>query len=181
MQIEEIIRGCKNAEAACQKALFVAFAPKVMTVCRRYANNYAAAEDLLQEAFIKVFHHIDQYDTSRGNIEAWIKRIAINLAISQWRKEHKQEWSKIDVESLQIASSMSADHNLHEEDLLALIDQLPPGYKVVFNLFAIEGYTHLEIANELGITESTSRSQLTHARRFLRDLFQDQQQQIAYE
>jgi RNA polymerase sigma factor (sigma-70 family) len=181
MYLTEIIEGCIACKPTHQRRLFEQYAPLLMTTCRRYASAGQPPEDLLQEAFIRVFHHINQYNPQRGNIEAWMKRIVINLAITNWRKHYKQDWSTSDLELLQVPDTMQADQHLHEEDLLAMIDRLPAGYKVVFNLFAVEGYSHQEIAAELGITESTSRSQLTHARRFLRDLLERRQQHLAYE
>jgi RNA polymerase sigma factor (sigma-70 family) len=152
-----------------------------MTVCRRYASQATPAEDLLQEAFIKIFRSIGQYNAERGAIEGWMKRIVINLAITEWRKAYRNTWVQSDLEMLQVPELTQTDQHLHEEDLLKMIDRLPAGYRVVFNLFAVEGYSHHEIAQELGITESTSRSQLTHARRFLRNLLEAQQQNLAYE
>jgi RNA polymerase sigma factor (sigma-70 family) len=176
----EIIQGCIAHQPAAQRRLFDVYAPQLMTVCRRYATVSTPADDLLQEAFIKIFHHIGQYDPARGSLEGWLKRIVINLAITQWRKHHKTEWSQYNLETLQIPELTQTDQNLHAEDLMAIIEKLPAGYKVVFNLFAVEGYSHSEIAQELGITESTSRSQLTHARRFLRDLLERQQHVPSY-
>jgi RNA polymerase sigma factor (sigma-70 family) len=181
MQQSEIIQGCIALQPTAQRRLFDAYAPQLMTVCRRYASISTPAEDLLQETFIKVFHQIHQYDPNRGSLEGWMKRIVINHAITQWRKHHKTEWSQYDLETLQIPEHAQTDQNLHAEDLLAIIDKLPAGYKVVFNLFAVEGFSHLEIAEQLGITESTSRSQLTHARRFLRNLLERQNPTPVYE
>lgn len=182
MEITELIQGCIDRKSTHQRRLFEVYAPLVMTICRRYASSTSSADDLLQETFIKIFHSIGQYSPARGSIEGWMKRIVINQAINEWRKNHKHTWSQHDLETLQIPEWSQADHQLHAEDLLVLINQLPAGYKVVFNLFAVEGYSHQEIAQELGITESTSRSQLTHARRFLRNLLESQQHQIpAYE
>jgi RNA polymerase sigma factor (sigma-70 family) len=177
----ELIKGCIALQPACQRKLVEVYAPQLMTVCRRYATISTPASDLLQEAFIKIFHSLHQYDDTRGEFIAWMKRIVINLAITQWRKDHKKDWSHNDLDSIQVLEITQADHLLHAEDLLALIAKLPAGYRVVFNLHAVEGYSHQEIAQELGITESTSRSQLTHARRFLRDLWDRQNQQPVYE
>ncbi len=181
MHLTELIQGCIACKPTHQRRLFELYAPMLMTTCRRYATAAQPAEDLLQEAFIKIFHFIHQYDPKRGSFEGWMKRIVINLAVTNWRKHYHQNWSTSDLTNLQLADTLQADQSLHEEDLLLLIDQLPAGYKVVFNLFAVDGYTHQEIAQELGITESTSRSQLTHARRFLRSLIERQSQPFAYE
>ena len=139
-----------------------------MTICRRYAGNQLEAEDMLQEAFISIFSHINQFKFD-GSFEGWLKRITVNAALKilQRRKikvigvthdHHELESRDVDVLS-----------DLNAEDLLKLISQLPDGYRMIFNLYAIEGYSHDEIAAMLKIKAATSRSQLSKARAMLKD------------
>jgi RNA polymerase sigma-70 factor (ECF subfamily) len=145
------------------------YAPLVMTVCRRYAPDQAGAEDILQDAFVKLFRTIHSYDDQKGAIDAWIRKITVNTAIEHWRKWRKQWQILSDAHFPE--SAAEADSNLYwdEEALLQLIADLPPGFRIVFNLFAIEGYSHQEIAQALNITESASRSQLARARKWLQE------------
>jgi RNA polymerase sigma factor (sigma-70 family) len=181
----EIIQGCKNEVPTMQRRLFSILAPKMMTVCRRYTKNLNSAEDILQESFIKVFRSIKMYDETRGNFEGWVRKIVVNTCIENWRKNqkeltfHAQELNGY--ENPEHEEVVMAESNLGEEEILKLIEKLSPGYKIVFNLFAIEGYSHLEIAQQLGITESTSRSQLVRARKVLQDAILQQQRILSNE
>jgi RNA polymerase sigma-70 factor (ECF subfamily) len=167
----DLITGCKQHHPDSQRRLFGQFAPVMMTVCRRYAPDQSGAEDILQEAFIKVFRTIEQYDPQKGAIEGWIRRIVVNTAIEHWRKWHKT-WAILPENHIpETAVYASGESNLNEEAILSLIQELPPGFRIVFNLYAIEGYSHAEIAASLHITESTSRSQLTRARKLLQEAF----------
>ncbi len=138
----------------------------MMAVCLRYARSREEAEDLLQDAFIKVFDGIGDFQF-KGSLEGWIRKITVNTALrhykrSSFRPEHNGvEWD------IEMAEEPDVYGQLEEEDLMRLIARLPDGYRVVFNLYAIEGYSHKEIADMLGIQESTSRSQLVKARKML--------------
>jgi RNA polymerase sigma-70 factor (ECF subfamily) len=163
----EIIEGCKKGLAAYQKALFSRYSSLLFGVCQRYARNTADAEDMLQDAFIKIFSKIDQFK-SAGSFEGWMRRIVVNTAL---KKYSLTRYSKeISVESYaengMIAEAPAFAH-LTEKDLLALITRLPDGYRLIFNLYVIEGYSHDEIADILGIQAGTSRSQLVKARGLL--------------
>jgi RNA polymerase sigma factor (sigma-70 family) len=164
-----IINGCQKEDAAMQRALFRQYAPLMMTVCRRYARHQAEAEDMLQEAFIKVFRNIDRYDPAKGAFNPWIRRIVVNTAIQYWRKERRNIWVQPDADLPDIPEDEAPFHLLSEEEILQLIAQLPEGFRMVFNLYALDGYSHAEVAQALGITESSSRSQLTRARRWLKN------------
>lgn len=166
MAEDEIIKGCIQKNRECQKALFMRYAGKMLTVCRRYARHEMEAEDLLQDAFIKVYSNIDKF-TQKGSFEGWIRRIVINTAIKNYQK-HSFQKERIGLASYEDqVVEPSAVSNLGEEELLKLIAELPDGYRVVFNLYAIEGYSHKEIGEALNIGESTSRSQLVKARKLL--------------
>ena len=137
-----------------------------MTVCRRYACDQAEAEDMLQESFIKVFTNIGQF-RFQGSLEGWIRRIVVHTALRTLQKK-KIRFTEID-EDLDLAQSVNADGlaGLSVEELLKLIGSLPDGYRLVFNLYVLEGYDHNEIAGMLEISPTTSRSQLSKARKLL--------------
>ena len=137
-----------------------------MTVCRRYANDQTEAEDMLQESFIRVFNNIAQY-RFEGSLEGWIRRIVIHTALRLLQKK-KIRFAEIN-DDLDVEQSMSVDGiaTLGAEELLKLISALPDGYRVVFNLYVLEGYDHNEIATMLDINAATSRSQLSKARKVL--------------
>jgi len=175
---KELIEGCIREDKSCQKALFLQYAGKMLTVCRRYARHHLEAEDLLQDAFIKVFDKIDQYKFT-GSFEGWIRRIVINTALKNVQKSSFQR-ERIGMEDYEEGSlEPSVFARLHEEEILAIIATLPEGYKVVFNLYVIEGYSHREIAKMLNIEESTSRSQLVKARKMLQTKIINQQKASA--
>ena len=133
----------------------------------RYARHRMEAEDMLQDAFVKVFEHLGQFQF-KGALEGWIRRIVVNTAIKAYdRKSFTHEQIGIDPTWDSASDLPLSDMQLQEEDLLNLINRLPDGYRIVFNLYAIEGYSHQEIAEMLGIQESTSRSQLVKARKQL--------------
>ncbi len=146
----------------------------MMGVCLRYTRHEMEAEDILQDAFIKVFDHIDKFEF-KGSFEGWIRRIVINTALKNYGKKSFRH-EQIGLESqpeLPLEPDIYA--HLQEEELLRLIARLPDGYRIVFNLYAIEGYNHKEIAEMLGIQESTSRSQLVKARKMLQVMITDMQ------
>ncbi len=148
--------------------LFETYSGRMMTICLRYALDHAEAEDILQEAFIRVFTYIAQYK-HEGSFEGWIRRIVVTTALKtiQKRKIKFRELSDTLHTAPQIESY--AVTNLSENELLKMISDLPDGYRVVFNLAVIEGYSHEEIAQLLNIQPGTSRSQLVKARRMLQD------------
>ncbi len=139
----------------------------MLSVCMRYTRHRMEAEDVLQDAFIKVFDNIHKFQF-KGSFEAWIRRIVINTALKNYqRKSFREEQIGLELENADLPIEPSIFAHLHEEALLELIAQLPDGYRVVFNLYAIEGYSHREVADMLGIEEATSRSQLLKARKWL--------------
>jgi RNA polymerase sigma factor (sigma-70 family) len=164
----ELIRACQNKDVTAQHMLFQAYAGKLMTICRRYANDHHEAEDMLQESFIRIFKSINQYK-SMGSFEGWVRRITVNTAIQvlQKRKIRFTELENLPIERQSSDSSVLSD--LGAEDLLKLISLLPDGYRTVFNLFVLEGYSHEEISKVMKIEAATSRSQLSKARAMLRE------------
>ncbi|GLR16341.1 DNA-directed RNA polymerase sigma-70 factor [Portibacter lacus] len=167
---KEIIDGCKAGKSNAQKALFLKYGPIMLSVCRRYARHQMEAEDFVQDGFIKVFRHIDKFK-EESKLGTWIRRIMINNALKHVSK------SAFKRESIGIADNYDQDIDagtyakLSAEEIMKLVNELPTGYKIVFNLYAIEGYSHKEIAEQLEIGESTSRSQLLKARRMLQEKF----------
>lgn len=162
----DIIQGCLREDPQCQRLVFERYAGRLLTVCLRYARHPAEAEDILQEAFIKIFEHIGEFQF-KGSFEGWMRRIVVNTALKLYqRKQFTQEQTPLD-QAPDPGEDPQVYAQLGEEELLALIARLPDGYRVVFNLYAIEGFSHKEIGEMLGIQESTSRSQLAKARSFL--------------
>lgn len=162
----ELIRGCINQEAKCQRLLFDKYAGKMMSVCLRYATDSMEAEDMMQDAFVKVYKYIGQFKFE-GAFEGWIRRIVVNTAIRHLEKKkiRFQEIEENVADTPKIDASVYTQ--LGQADLMRLINQLPDGYRMVFNLHAIEGYSHEEIAEMLHIQAGTSRSQLVKARKML--------------
>lgn len=169
MDEQTLIRDCLKGSPIAQRKLFETFAPKMMSVCLRYMKDHQEAEDILQDGFIKVFQKLGAYE-STGSLEGWIRRIVVNTALDQIRKNSKFGYTEDVTEvGYKIENNDFAFEGLVAQDLMKLINQMPEGYKVVFNMFAIEGYSHKEIADLLEITESTSKSQYSRARAYLRE------------
>ena len=161
----ELVQACKRQDRKAQEATFKRFAGKMMAVCKRYLGSTPLAEDVLMEGFMKVFTKIDRFQ-EQGSFEGWIRRIMVNEALMALRKQEKMKFQDTDF-GFEIGQMEDAYMNLQVEELNKLIESLPLGYKTVFNLYAIEGYNHQEIAEMLGIQEGTSKSQLSRARGLL--------------
>lgn len=167
MNEQQLITGCKKGERNAQRELYETFSRKMMGVCLRYINDRETARDILQEGFVKVFTNIGSY-TAKGSFEGWMRRIFVNCSLEYLRKtDVLKEAADLDSTAELVEPEASAISDIASKELLALIDELPVGFKTVFNLFAIEGYSHKDIAEMLNITESTSRSQYTRARQLL--------------
>lgn len=166
MSDDELIKGCIREDRQLQGLLYKKYANKMYSVCMRYSNTREEAEDVLQDAFIKIFDKIS-YFRGDGSFEGWMRRIMVNTALrSRDKRALKFEPGNLeDVAEPAIPSEIVGQMNVKE--IMKLIEQMPEGYKLVFNLNAIEGYNHKEIGNILGINESTSRSQFARARKYL--------------
>jgi RNA polymerase sigma-70 factor (ECF subfamily) len=152
-----------------QYELYKHFAPKMFGVCLRYAGNSDEAEDVLQEGFIKIFKKIDSF-RNEGSFEGWIRRIFVNTAIEHFRrKTYLQPITEKEEVSVE-ATHLSVLDSLAEKDIINLVQQLSPGYRTVFNMYVVEGYTHKQIGDILGISEGTSKSQLSRAKIILQDM-----------
>ncbi|MGD1840825.1 MAG: RNA polymerase sigma factor [Thermonemataceae bacterium] len=171
---ERVLKGCCKGKSTAQRQLYEHFAPKMLVVSLRYTSGRLEAEDVLQEAFIKVFDKIPQF-RKECPLEAWIKRIVINTALKQNRSK-LYLYPAIDIDDLQEQKASEWSVNQYSwEELLAMIQQLAPRYRAVFNLYAIEGYQHKEIAEMLNITEGTSKSQYARAKILLREMLQKEE------
>lgn len=163
-QTNQLIADAIQQKREAQQELFELYSPKMLGVCRQYVKDAHHAEDLLLSGFLKVFTHLSKFKYE-GSFEGWIRRIMVNTCISYLRKKNPIQLTDEDfVFNDQATQSLESTE---VEDIQKMIDGLPVGYKMVFNLYAVEGYKHAEIANQLGITESTSKSQLFKARKWL--------------
>ncbi|QTE23083.1 RNA polymerase sigma factor [Polaribacter cellanae] len=161
---KSLIKKATNNNREAQKQLFEQHSPKMLGVCRQYVKDLHHAEDLLLQGFLKVFTNLHKFK-HEGSFEGWIRRIMVNTCISYLRKKNVVD--VFDEEYVFNDAATQSLENTSVEDIQKLIDTLPEGYKMVFNLYAIEGYKHQEIAAKLGISESTSKSQLFKARKLL--------------
>ncbi len=164
-QHQTIALAIENNRHAQQK-IYTLFAPKMLSVCRQYIKDLQQAEDIMITAFMKVFTHLKHFE-HKGSFEGWIRRIMVNECISFLRVQKKIQF--IEDENFFEDRFNDIESKFSVEDIQFLIDNLPDGYKMVFNLYAIEGYKHKEIAGMLGINEGTSKSQLSHARKALQE------------
>jgi RNA polymerase sigma factor (sigma-70 family) len=165
----DLIQGCMAGDRKIQHELYQRFAPKMYGVCLRYAGNAEEAEDLLQEGFIKVFRKIGSF-RSEGSFEGWIRRIFVNTAIEHFRKKTYLQPITDYEENTMEGKYLSVLDSMAEKDIIQLVQQLSPGYRTVFNMYVVEGYTHKQIAEALGISEGTSKSQLSRAKTILQEL-----------
>ena len=169
MQEKELIKSCLKGEAEGYNALYEQYAPKMLGVCARYAKDLDDAKDLLQDGFIKVFEGLNKF-RFEGSLEGWIRRIMINEALNYYKRQGQLKFQNTELSQLNIEikdDTTDIISELSHQELLDLIQALSPKYRLVFNLYVIEGYKHHEIATLLGIGEGTSKSNLQDARRSL--------------
>ena len=165
----DLITGCIEGNRRMQEILYSRFSAKMYGVCLRYASNAAEAEDILQEGFIKIFKKIDTF-RSEGSFEGWVRRIFVNTAIEHFRRRKYLTPVTEKEENTIEGKYISVLDELAEQDILNLVQELSPGYRTVFNMYVVEGYTHKEIGDILGISEGTSKSQLSRAKVILQDM-----------
>ena len=158
----ELIEGCRKGNRASQKALYDHYCRKMLVVCLRYSKTTAEAEDILQEGFVKVFNALKDF-RQESKLETWITRIMVNTALNVQRRK-LYLYPMVDVEELNLPDTEVSVSGIHFNQLLEMIQTLPHGCQIVFNLFAIEGFSHKEIAERLGISEGTSKSQFARAK-----------------
>lgn len=170
--IEEIIHGCLNGKRSAQEALYKLYGGRLFSVCMRYTRNQMEAEDVLQDGFVKIFKNIRSFrDLGENSLFNWMKRIIVNTAINYLRDQKKHRY-QADIDTVDMIDNDNSDDGFFDElrtlvsqdEILALIRNLPEGYRMVFNLFAMENFSHQEIAEMLGVSVNTSKSQLFKAR-----------------
>ncbi len=164
--IEVLLAGCKAGKREAQAQLYRLTAPKMMAICMRYSKDQMEAEDVMQIAYVKIFQKIGEF-REEGSFEGWMKRIVLNSAIENYRKNLRM-LQVVNIEDAPELASQQADYSsLGMQDLMRVIQKLADGYRMVFNMYVIEGYSHKEIAETLGISEGASKSQLSRARAIL--------------
>src|SRR5688572_19438696 len=170
MTDEELVKKCVFNDSTAQRLLFERFSRKMMGVCLRYADRTEEAEDMLQNGFIRVFDKISTFKGS-GSLEGWIRKVIVNEALTYLRKNKTMKLNlDIDTDKYIAPSNSHVSESMNEKDLLKIIQKLPIGFRTVFNMYAIEGYSHKEIAEALGISEGTSKSQYSRAKVHLQNM-----------
>jgi RNA polymerase sigma factor (sigma-70 family) len=180
---EQLLRGCQNGEPKAQKALYDRYASRMLAVCVRYVGDRNEAEHVMIGGMVKVFEKVAQFQEA-GSFEGWIRRIMVNESLMYIRK-NKALSLAVDIEGVNEEPNYESTAGLHADELMQLIEELPVGYRTVFNLYAIEGYKHEEIGEMLGISEGTSKSQLNRARKLLQqrlaEMESETQNYLSYE
>lgn len=168
-----LIEGCKKGDRKSQKAIYDALAGKMYAVCLRYMGDSESAADILQDGFVTLFTKIDSY-SGMGSFEGWARKIFVNTALMKLRKKDVLGQSEdIDAAWNITSSSPSAIQNIGYQELARMIEKLPTGFRTVFNMYVVEGYSHKEIAEAMGVSEATSRSQLQRARAMLQNMIKE--------
>ena len=170
MSLQELIRDCKKKNASAQSQLYKLYASRLFSICLKYSKNYVEAEDNLQDAFVTIFKKIEQYK-NKGSFEGWIKRIAINTALKRYRKV--QVYSLIDESAIEDVDIEIGNDEVDLDFLLQIIQDLPDRYRLVFNLYVMDGFSHNEIGKMLEISNGTSKSNLARARMILKQKIKD--------
>lgn len=173
---QEIIDRCKKGERLAQKLLYEWLSPRMYGVCKRYVKDIEDAQDVLLEAFYKVFDKIDTFK-NEGSFEGWVRRIIVNEALMFLRKRHNFNMN-IEISNIDLPSVVNIQDELQGEDIMKLLDKLPIGYRTVFNMYVVEGYKHREIADILNISINTSKSQLILAKERLAKMVQENQSDV---
>lgn len=166
MSLDQLIQQCKKNDATAQSQIYKLYASKLFSLCLKYSNSYVDAEDTLQDAFITIFKKIEQYK-HQGSFEGWMKRITINTALQKYRKEGV--FDLVNENQIEDVSVEIDDDDIAIDFLLKIIQELPDRYRLVFNLYALDGYSHNEIAEMLNINVGTSKSNLARARMILKE------------
>ncbi len=168
LNLDQIVEGCKKNDRKSQKLLYDKYSSMLMGVCMRYSHSTDEAQDVLQDGFLKILGAINQFE-NKGSFEGWMRRIIVNTAITNYRKNLKY-YNQQNIDDLHTTEHSTSiyDSNFTLDELLKLVQELPSGYRIIFNLYAIEGYKHKEIAEMLEIDIATSKSQYSRARSALR-------------
>jgi len=174
IDLSKIVEKCRVYDKKAQKELYDVYSPVLFGICLRYSNSKADAEDILQEGFIKIFTKINNY-SGKGSFEGWMRRIVVNTAISHYHKnkKHKEIYDIDEIKETEHEGSTFESLDYTKEELFSVINNLPEGYRIIFNLYAIEGYKHKEIAIKLNISENTSKSQYSRAKSKLKKMLEE--------
>lgn len=167
----ELIKGCLKSERQYQEEFYFRYSAKMLAVCCRYAKSTSEAEDILHEGFIKAFSKLDKFK-GNGSLEGWVRRIMVNTSLENFRRQKNLQVVDEFEEENSLKMDPKALSNMSADEILGLVQKLPSGFRVVFNLYALEGYSHKDIAEELGISVGTSKSQLSRARAALQSMIQ---------
>jgi RNA polymerase sigma-70 factor (ECF subfamily) len=171
MDEQEVAEGCSRSESGAQRALFETYAPCILALITRYVGQEDAAKDVLQETFIRVFNSFGQFQwRGKGSLKAWIERVAVNMSLNYLRDSRRVFTTMQPVETIEDTVDEPTDEeveSIDQDTILKFVSELPAGYRTVFNLFCIEGYSHRQIAEQLGINEKSSSSQLARAKALL--------------
>jgi len=176
---EEILKGCRNDDRKAQEQLYKKYAPVLLGILCRYSRSRQEAEDLLQEGFVKIFRNIDQY-REEGPLLAWMRKIMVNTAIRYYQSTIEESRTIRLKDSMErtLADIDTSLLTYSAEDVLKVLQQLPEGFRLVFNMYAMEGYRHKDIAKKLGISINTSKTQYARARKFLKKLLEQMEHNI---
>lgn len=167
MSLDKLIKNCINNDAQAQSQLYKRYASKLFSLCLKYSKNYAEAEDNLHDAFITIFNKIEQYN-NKGSFEGWLKRITINTALQRYRQD-VGVYDIVNEGNIEDVTVDIDDEGISIDYLLKIIQELPDRYRLVFNLYVLDGYSHVEISELINISIGTSKSNLARARIILRD------------
>jgi len=175
LNTEQLLEHCLAGDRKAQQTLYEKYSPVLLGICRRYISQLQDAEDVLMDGFLKIFLNLNQFD-HRGSFEGWMKRIMINEAL-MWLRKRKLLQIELDEKVLPLEEVQDNRHwELTESDIIPVLDQLPEGYRTVFNLYVIEEYKHREIAELMGISINTSKSQLILAKKRMKQLLEQKKQ-----
>ncbi|WP_108808237.1 RNA polymerase sigma factor [Aquimarina spinulae] len=173
MGLDQLIKRCKKKNAQAQEQLYRLYSSKLFSICLKYSSDVSSAEDTLQDAFITIFDKIGQYK-NQGSFEGWIKRVTINTALQKYRKQ--KVFDIINEEQIEEVEVEVDEEEISLDYLLEIIQQLPDRYRLVFNLYVLDGYSHKEVAEVLEISVGTSKSNLARARNILKEKLQTNQE-----
>jgi len=166
--IHKVVHGCQERDPGAQRELYEMFKSKMFGICLRYTGNYSDAEDVLQEGFLKVFEKINQYGF-KGAFEGWIRKIMVNTALEKYRMHYQMVSVYDNMAEIEPQQGLDLTPEVEVNELIQIVQELSPKYRIVFNLYALEGYSHKEIGEMLQISEGTSKSNLSRARAILQE------------
>ena len=167
-RLNKMVRDCQKGKSGAQRELYDLFKSRMFGICLRYAGNYHDAQDILQEGFLKVYEKIRQFEF-KGSFEGWIRKIMVNTSLEKYRNQYRVVHIEDNMPDIEQEQQVESSVEIGQHELLQYIQELPPKYRAVFNLYAIEGYSHKEIGGMLKISEGTSKSNLSRARTILKD------------